>query len=143
MNASSVVGRGFRSQISLSGVGSRFWGMEEEMDEVWRDFYATQDAQIQEKLFDVDPKPSDVWVKYEARKKMIHFAWLYNQVASTGVTNPVEGLAERIGCSVEDAGTLVLQCLDLRLLNTPKPGTYRCELSMIAVRMIGKLGIGR
>ena len=143
MNALSVDGRGFRSQISLSGVGSRFWSMEEEMDEVWRDFYATQYAQVQEKLFDVDPKPSDVWVKYEARKKMIHFAWLYNQVASTGVTNPVEGLAERIGCSVEDAGTLVLQCLDLRLLNVPKPGTYRCELSMIAVRMIGKLGVGR
>ena len=34
MNALSVGGRGFRSQNSLSGVGSRFWGMEEEMDEI-------------------------------------------------------------------------------------------------------------
>ena len=109
------------------------------MDEIWQDFYATLDP----KLFEDPPKASPIWEKLESRKKLIHFAYMYNEVASTGTKSPVYELASRIGCSVEEVGELVNECLELRLLVLPKPGSFRCELSMLAVRMIGSMGIGR
>ena len=112
--------------------------LNENMDEVWQDFYAT----LQPRIFDVDQVPNAIKEKSEARKRMIHFANIYNEVASTGTKTPVNDLAEKIGCSVEEVGMLLNECLELRLLLTPKRGSFRCELSMIAVKMIAAMGIG-
>lgn len=113
--------------------------LNENMDELWQDFYAT----LQPRIFEEDQIPNAIKEKREARKRMIHFAYLYNEVASTGTKKPVDDVAAKIGCSVEEVGELVNECLELRLLLTPKRGSFRCELSMIAVRMIGSMGIGR
>ena len=112
--------------------------LNENMDELWQDFYAT----LQPRLFNEGQIPDEVKAKREARKRMIHFAHLYNQVASTGTKTPVNALAEKIGCSTEEVGMLVNECLELRLLLAPKRGSFRCELSMIAVRMIASMRIG-
>ena len=104
---------------------------EEEMDEIWRDFYLTLNQKIEileEQLL--------------RRDGLIHFAWLYDQVASTGTPTPVDDLASRIGCDIEEAGQLVQRCIMARLLLNPKRGARRCELSMIAKKMIAKMEIG-
>lgn len=103
----------------------------ENMDEIWSDFYAT-----------LKPTSKDKWVLNKEREGLIHFAWLYNWVASTGTLTPVYDLAVRMKVTAEEVGELVERCLELKLLNAPKRGTNRCELSMIAVRMIMRMGIG-
>ena len=66
----------------------------------------------------------------------------YNSIASTGTEAPVYDLARRLNVNSEEVGELVEQCLELRLLCAPKRGSNRCELSAMAVRMIGRLKIG-
>ena len=101
------------------------------IDEVWLDFYATL------------PKgPSHQALMRKRREAMIHFVWLYTQVASTGTKRPINDLAEKIGCTVEEVAEMVQRSLNLKLLLAPKRGSYRCELSVIAVRMIGRMKIG-
>ena len=109
------------------------------MDEIWQDFYAT----LQPRIFDEEQVPKTVTAKREARQRMIYFAYAYNEVASTGTKTPVNDLAVKLNCGEEEIGMLLNECLELRLLLAPKRGSYRCELSMIAVRMIAKMGIGR
>lgn len=109
--------------------------MDEEMDEIWQDFYAT----VQPKFFDLEPQPSAHWQRHQERKRLIHVAILYDQVASTGTQTPVNDLAARIECAVEAAADLVQQCIDAKLLCAPKRGSFRCELSVIAKRMIARM----
>ena len=101
------------------------------MDEIWRDFYAT-----------LKPAHADVRARNKEREGLIHFAWMYNLIASTGTATPVYDMAVQLKVSTEEVGELVEKCLELKLLNAPKRGSNRCELSMIAVRMIGRMGIG-
>ena len=108
-----------------------------EMDEIWRDFYATMPPRNSK-----SPEPSERWQKYQERKDLIHFVWMYNSIASTGTKTPVYDLAAHLNVSAEEVGELVEKALDLRLLCAPKRGSFRCELSMIAVRMIGQMKIG-
>ena len=46
--------------------------LNENMDELWQDFYAT----LQPRLFNEDQIPDEVKAKREARKRLIHFAHL-------------------------------------------------------------------
>ena len=101
------------------------------LDEIWKDFYST-----------LPKSATDRSQVRKEREKLIHFAWFYNSIASTGTKSPVYDLARRLGVSDEEVGELVEQCLELRLLCAPKRGSNRCELSAIAVRMIGRMKIG-
>ena len=104
---------------------------EDDMDEIWRDFYATKAIKPAAK--------SEIRVE---REKLIHFAWMYNSIASTGTKTPVYDLAEHLKVSSEEVGECIAKCIELRLLCAPKRGSFRCELSMIAVRMIAQMKIG-
>ena len=101
------------------------------MDEIWKDFYAT-----------LPKSATDRTQLRKEREKLIHFAWFYNLYASSGTKTPIIDLARRLRVSDEEIGDLVQQCLELRLLCAPKRGSNRCELSAIAVRMIGRMKIG-
>jgi len=102
------------------------------LDEIWQDFYAT-----------LTKGPSYRTFIRKKRESMIRVAWLYNYVANTGTNTPVYELARLMECSVEEAAELVERCLDLRLLCMPKRGNNRCELSVMAVKMIERMEIGR
>ena len=108
------------------------------LDEIWKDFYAT----LPKKSADPERAALQRQLKKE-RESLIHFAWFYNQVASSGTRTPVNDLAKRLNWPVDDVAQLVAKCLELRLLCKAKPGTYRCELSVMAVKMIGRMGVGR
>ena len=101
------------------------------LDEIWKDFYAT-----------LPKSAADRSQLRKEREKLIHFAWFYNLYASSGTKTPIIDLARRFSVSDEEIGDLVQQCLELRLLCAPKRGSNRCELSAIAVRMIGRMKIG-
>ena len=100
------------------------------LDEIWQDFYRT--IQIQ-----------DLGNEGQAdRKKLIYIAWLYDVVAQSGTNKPVEVLAKQIDCTIEEAGAMVNQCIEARLLCLPKRGSFRCQLSVNAVKLIARLRIG-
>ena len=101
------------------------------LDEIWQDFYRTQ-----------LPAPSPKWKLYKEREALIHFVWQYTQVANTGTQKPIDDLAKKLGRSVEEVAELVRKALELKLLCTPKRGSFRCGLSVIAMRMIARLRIG-
>ena len=124
----------FPVPVSMSHPSSTFLLMKANdpgLDEIWKDFYAT-----------LPKSATDRSQVRKEREKLIHFAWFYNSIASTGTKSPVYDLARRLGVSDEEVGELVEQCLELRLLCAPKRGSNRCELSAIAVRMIGRMKIG-
>ena len=100
------------------------------LDEIWQDFYRTLHMQDFENAGQAD------------RKKLIYIAWLYDFVAQSGTNKPVEVLAKQINCTVEEAGAMVNQCIEARLLCLPKRGSFRCQLSVNAVKMIAKFRIG-
>ena len=99
------------------------------LDEIWRDFYATEKKKAVIKS-----------ARQLQREKYIRIAWLYDQVAATGTKTPVDDLALKIGITLDEAAELVGICLELQLLLTPKSGAFRCELSKLAQRMIAQLG---
>lgn len=101
------------------------------LDEIWKDFYAT-----------LPKSATDRSQVRKEREKLIHFAWFYNSITNTGTKAPVYDLAKRINWPIDDIAQLVVKCLELRLLCKAKPGTYRCELSMMAVKMIGRMRVG-
>lgn len=114
-----------------------------EMDEIWRDFYATMPSRPTKPVKSINPtKTSERLQKSLERKELIHFVWMYNSIASTGTKTPVYDLAAHLNVSAEEVGELVERALDLRLLCAPKRGSFRCELSAIAVRMISNMKIG-
>ena len=106
-------------------------------DEIWQVFYDT----LPKKSSDPERAALQRQLKKE-RESLIHFAWFYNQVASLGTGTPVNDLAKKLNWPVDDVSQLVAKCLELRLLCKAKPGTYRCELSVMAVKMIGRMGVG-
>ena len=98
-----------------------------QMDELWQDFYRT-----------LKPRKPKNLVQLE-RDRLIHVAWLYDLVAQSGTTRPVDELAKELNCCLEEAGDLVTQCIDARLLCAPKRGAFRCQLSVIAQRMLREM----
>ncbi len=52
------------------------------IDEIWKDFYAT-----------LPKSATDRSQVRKKREKLIHFAWFYNSIASTGTKAPVYDLA--------------------------------------------------